>query len=65
MSSQDKVGLIKFVIYSLTFVKPMYDSVRGYLKVRDVAWFLHPFICLSFLIVYGLAVINKNLHRNQ
>lgn len=65
MSSQDKVGLIKFVIYSLTFAKPMYDSARGYLKVRDVAWFLHPFVCFSFLIVYGLAVINKNLHRNQ
>lgn len=62
VSSDDKIGLIRFVIYSLTFVKPFYDSLRGYIKVRDRAWFLHPFVCFSFLLVYGLAVVNRSLN---
>lgn len=63
MSSQDKLGLLKFVVYSITFIKPLYDSLRGFLKIRDIAWFLHPFICFSFLLVYSAAVINKRLTR--
>ncbi len=61
MDSQDKTGLLKFIIFTVTFVKPFFDSVRGFMKVRDIAWFLHPFICLSFLLVYGSAVINRRL----
>lgn len=53
----DTIHLIKYVIYSLTFVKPTYDAVRGYIKVRDYAWFLHPLVCFAFLLVYSLAVV--------
>lgn len=63
MSSSDKMGLVKFIIYTVTFVKPFFDSIKGFVKVRDIAWFLHPFICLSFLSVYGAAVINRRLIR--
>ena len=63
VSSKDKLGLLKYIVYSLTFVKPVYDSIRGFLKVRDIAWFLHPFVCLSFLMVYGLAIIGRKLVR--
>ncbi len=63
MSSEDKIGLLKFIIYTLTFVKPFFDSIRGFIKIRDVAWFLHPFICLSFLLVYGSAVVNRRLNH--
>lgn len=63
MSSTDKMGLLKFIIYTLTFIKPFFDSIRGFIKVKDIAWFLHPFVCLSFLLVYGAAVINRRLTR--
>lgn len=53
----DILNLIKFILFSLTFVKPSFDSIRGYLKVKDVAWFLHPIICFSFLIIYSWAVV--------
>jgi glycosyltransferase involved in cell wall biosynthesis len=56
MPSEDKLGLMKYVIYSLTFIKPTLDAFRGYIKVRDIAWFLHPIVCFSFLIIYGWAV---------
>lgn len=63
MGDQDKAGLIKYIIYSLTIVKPTYDSIRGFLKIRDLAWFLHPFICLSFLVIYSWAVAARFLRR--
>lgn len=56
MPDEDKVGIVKYIIYSLTFVKPTLDALRGYIKIRDIAWFLHPIVCFSFLIVYGWAV---------
>jgi len=36
----------------LTFVLPAYHSLRGYFKIRDVAWFAHPFICFLVMITY-------------
>ena len=51
--SQDRFKLIGFIIISLTFVKPLYDSLKGFMKIRDFAWFLHPIMCLSVLLVYG------------
>lgn len=63
MSSQDKFGLLKFIFYTITLVKPIYDSIRGFLKIRDVAWFVHPFICLSFLIIYSWAVAARSFQR--
>lgn len=57
----DTFNLIKYIIYSLTFVKPIFDASRGYIKVRDKAWFLHPLICFSYLIVYSWAVIARTI----
>ena len=65
MSSQDKVGLLKFIVYTVTFIKPLNDSLKGFIKVRDIAWFLHPFVCFSFLLIYGMAVTNKLLTRTS
>ena len=63
MGSQDKLGLFLFVIYSITLIKPSFDSVRGFIKVRDIAWFLHPFVCLSFLALYSSAVASRLLRK--
>ena len=52
----DKMNLIKYTLYSLTVVKPLYDCSRGYLKVKDVAWFIHPLMCINFLVVYSLCL---------
>ncbi len=63
MPNEDKLGLLKYIVYSLTFVKPTIDALRGYLKVRDFAWFLHPFVCFSFLVVYSWAVLAKAIKK--
>lgn len=49
----DEFGLFLFVIYSLTLLGPLYESFKGYLKIRDVAWFMHPLMCLGTTLVYG------------
>jgi len=61
VAETDRLNLIKYIIYSLTFIKPTYDAIRGYIKVRDKAWLLHPLICFSYLIVYSWAVIARKI----
>jgi glycosyltransferase involved in cell wall biosynthesis len=51
--------LAKFIFFSLTFIEPLLLSLRGYLKVRDLAWFLHPVICFLTVVNYGAAIIGK------
>jgi len=60
---KDRGNLIKYVILSVTFVKPIYDSIRGFIKVHDVAWFIHPFMCFIMLIVYGVPTVKEEVRR--
>lgn len=60
-SNKDKAALFGFIFYSLTLVLPMFDSIRGFLKVRDIAWFVHPVMCLGILIVYGITTIREGV----
>ncbi|MFH1888551.1 MAG: glycosyltransferase [Candidatus Omnitrophota bacterium] len=60
---KDKYKLIVFILFSLTFVKPLYDSVRGFIKIPDIAWFLHPIMCFSIVAVYGWAIIKGLIIR--
>ncbi len=60
---KDRGNLIKYIILSITFVKPLYDSFRGFLKIHDVAWFIHPFMCFTMLIVYGVPTIKEEVKR--
>ena len=54
---QDRGKLIKFIFYTLTFVKPTYDALRGFQKIPDIAWFLHPFLCFAFLSIYSYTTV--------
>ncbi|MCP4649278.1 MAG: glycosyltransferase [PVC group bacterium] len=54
---KDTVGILKFILFSTTGIIPLFDSIRGYLKVRERAWFLHPFVCIGFLFAYGYSSI--------
>lgn len=41
------------LISMLTVVRPVLDSSRGFLAVRDPAWFLHPLICIAVPAMYS------------
>ncbi len=60
-SKVDKLSLFLFIIYSVTIIMPVVDAVRGYMKVQDPAWFVHPFMCLGILLVYGITSIKQEI----
>ncbi len=59
--AKDKGKLFIYVILSLTFVVPIWDAIKGFYKVRDLAWFLHPFMCFAFLIIYSIPVFKGGI----
>lgn len=59
----DEWKLAKYVFFSLTFIKPTLDALRGYLKIHDLAWFVNPFMCFATTIIYSYVTV-KNLSAN-
>ena len=49
----DILNLVKFMVFTVFLIRPVYDSLRGYVKIRDKAWFLHPLFCLGIMFGYG------------
>lgn len=59
----DTWKLLYFIFISLTLMVPFIDALKGYRKVRDVAWFLHPVFSFVYTCMYGWAVIERRLKR--
>lgn len=51
-SSKDRWNLFKFMFFSFTFVQPFFRALRGYVKIREPAWFLHPIVCFVSAVMY-------------
>ena len=49
-------NLAKYVVYSSTFLKPLYDACKGFIKVRDWAWFFHPVVCFGTMVSYSVGL---------
>jgi glycosyltransferase involved in cell wall biosynthesis len=64
-SQEDKKRLILFVIYSLTGVQPLYVSIRGFIQLHELAWFLHPLMCFLATSAYGISEILSILKSNK
>ncbi|MBI2596886.1 glycosyltransferase family 2 protein [Candidatus Daviesbacteria bacterium] len=60
-SKTDKSALLGYVVYSLSIILPTLDAMRGFIKIRDYAWFLHPLMCLGILLVYGITTIKEGV----
>lgn len=52
-------GLAFFVVYSALWVPTFLQACRGYMKIRDRAWFFHPLACWLTLWVYGTGKFNQ------
>lgn len=63
--TRDNLKLSLFIIYTLTFIKPLFDSLRGYIFVRDLAWFAHPAVCCVYLYSYFLSTIKSLFIRKS
>jgi glycosyltransferase involved in cell wall biosynthesis len=53
IGSKNSVGIIKFVIYCVTIIPLIAQSLIGYRKKADAAWFFHPLACEITFFVYA------------
>ena len=56
---RDLVILIGFIIYSITLIGPILKSIAGYIRKPDLAWFWHPVMCVTMVVIYGKAVLKR------
>ena len=60
---KDFLLLIYYIFISLTFIKPLFDAMRGYIKIRDKAWFVHPIMCFAMVFVYGIPTVKEGMRN--
>jgi glycosyltransferase involved in cell wall biosynthesis len=62
----DKLRFLMSVIVMSTFLVPLKDSVRGFTKKPDFAWFYHPIYSFSAIVIYTYMLFkNLFLKRNH
>jgi glycosyltransferase involved in cell wall biosynthesis len=52
--SQNKMGLLKFILSCITIIPLVFQTFKGYFRKPDFAWFFHPLSCWITFLVYGL-----------
>lgn len=57
----DETQVFLFVLYSLTLVGPFFESLKGFIRVPDIAWFVYPFMCSGTTFIYGYVSIKYKL----
>jgi len=62
---QNKLGLLRFVFSCITIVPLIYQSLKGFFKKPDLAWFFHPLACWVTLGVYTTEGIESRLNIKQ
>lgn len=60
-SEKDRKNLLKYIFFTLTLIQPLYVSIRGFIKIREAAWFLHPLMCLLMVFGYGYSEVRLKL----
>jgi glycosyltransferase involved in cell wall biosynthesis len=65
VSQKDIVGLLMFVLYTVTIIPVSVQALIGYIRKPDRAWVLHPVCCLLTLSVYGFVLTQSVLSKNE
>lgn len=60
---EDRIKLVFFAISTVTIIPCLITSIRGFLKIRDWAWFFHWPVCVGFLITYSILAL-RNLFKH-
>ncbi len=55
-------GYASYIVSTVLVLPLIYQSVRGYARKRDTAWFFHPLACWITLVAYGSSTI-KGMFR--
>lgn len=57
-----KGKMVKLGFVMGTFIIPFFSSIRGFLKLHDPAWFVHPWICFRVAVIYTVSTL-KTMFR--
>ncbi len=57
LDKYNKREFLKSAFLCVSIIYPTYECIRGYLRDRDVAWFLHPLFSFLTIIVYGFVYV--------
>jgi glycosyltransferase involved in cell wall biosynthesis len=60
---QDELRLAGFVISTLLVLPTLAVSIRGFIRIKDWAWFYHPLVCFGFLVTYSILAF-RNLFKH-
>ena len=67
MSREMKVRQYMWFLYSLTFIGPFADMIKGMRKDKSIYWIYHPFACFglscSVLVNYSSVIFNRILKK--
>lgn len=50
--------MIKLGLTLGTFIIPLWDSIKGFLKYPSIAWFLHPIVSFQVAVEYTIGVLS-------
>ena len=56
-----KLGLC--LLYAVTFIVPLFESIYGFIKKRDIAWFIHPYVTFMITFAYAKVTIYNVLNN--
>lgn len=63
-ATNNKFQLTWSIILMSSFLVPLKDSLKGFLKKPDLAWFLHPFYCIAVTAMYLWITLKFYLFEN-
>ena len=55
--------LVSTTAIMVTFVVPFLDSLRGFAKKPDIAWFMHPIVCFLIPVIYIYYLSRDNIAK--
>jgi glycosyltransferase involved in cell wall biosynthesis len=64
-STQQRRGIMKFVLYCVLIIPLLAQSVRGYMRKPDLAWALHAPACWITLAVYGWGFLEARVSPRE
>jgi glycosyltransferase involved in cell wall biosynthesis len=62
---KDKIGMLKFIFGCLTVLPLLTQSLKGYFRKPDWAWFFHPLACWLTLWVYSTQVVLSRFKKAE
>lgn len=53
--------MIKLGLVMGTFIIPLKDAFRGFMRIKDWVWFIHPLVCFRVVLCYSLSTLKSKL----